>query len=196
MKIVNIAKFNKLNTREQLVIIIGGVISFFLIITTFIIKPAIDKANRLDKQIIQKRDAIKKIAELKEVYAKQVETINTINSKLETGKKDFPILSFLEDTARQVGIKEKIVEMKPFEASVGEQYKESSVELKVDGITMNQLVEYLYKIEHSDKILNIKKLKLKKMAKNEQFIDVKFEVATFEIKEGAENANPSIQSPR
>jgi hypothetical protein len=63
---------------------------------------------------------------------------------------------------------------------MGDRYKESSVEVKLESITTKQLVDYLFRVENSDAFVRIKRLHLKKRRDNPKYLDATFLVSTYE----------------
>lgn len=171
----------KLTKREKISVAVGGAALLIVVVAVLMIDPAIERSKLLDRLIVQKANETREMRQLEKIYLAQKRAINSINKKLRSDKKNFAILSFLEETAKKSEIKGNIAKMKPSDATVGDLYKESSVVLKVDGITLNQLVDYLYRIENAERVLNVKRLKLKRKPKNPHILDVTFEVSTFEL---------------
>ena len=54
----------------------------------------------------------------------------------------------------------------------------------MEGVTLEQLVRYLYQIENSPQLLKIKKLEIKPRFNNRQILTVTFRVSAFTLKEG------------
>jgi hypothetical protein len=90
----------------------------------------------------------------------------------------------LEGLAGKARIKGNIASMKPQSTSLGEDYKESSVEVKLESITTKQLVDYLFRIENSGAFIRIKRLHVKKRHDNPKYLDATFLVSTYEASEG------------
>ena len=59
-------------------------------------------------------------------------------------------------------------------------YKISKVEIKLKGLTLQQLTSYLHMVETSKNIVRIKKLSISKTGKQEGFIDAVLQVETSE----------------
>jgi hypothetical protein len=173
----------KLGKREKIVVVSGGVGALILLLITFGFAPALDRMEMLDRLSIQKKIELKEIVQLKEEYLSQKKVIDGINNELSKKSKGFAIFSFLEETANNLGIKGNIISMKPSNAIIGDLYNESSIEIRVVGITLKQLTEYLYKIESTDQVLKIKRLMIKPRIENPKILDVTFKVSTFDLLE-------------
>ena len=85
---------------------------------------------------------------------------------------------------RQTGIRNKILYMKPTVSTPSEVYNEESVEIKMEGVTLEQLVRYLHQIETSPQLLKIKRLEIKPRFDNRQILTATFRVSAFTLKEG------------
>jgi general secretion pathway protein M len=59
-------------------------------------------------------------------------------------------------------------------------YKLSRVEMKLDGVTLEQLTGYLYGIETSKNLVIVKKLSISKKEKNDSLVNVILQVETVE----------------
>ena len=104
--------------------------------------------------------------------------LKDISDRIAARDADFAIFSFLEQTASDLKIRQNIEYMKPSFAPVGKNYAESVVELKLNDVTLGQTTQYLFKIEKSGKLLNIKRLDIKTGTGSISNLDVVFEVST------------------
>ena len=104
-------------------------------------------------------------------------------SQISIGKREkgFTLFSFMDQLAGQAGIKDRISYMKPSNtAQKNSNYRLSRVEMKIDGVTLEQLTNYLYGIETSKNMVIVKKLSISKKEKNEGLINVILQVETVE----------------
>jgi general secretion pathway protein M len=74
--------------------------------------------------------------------------------------------------------------MKPTVSTPSEVYNEESVEVKMEGVTLEQLVRYLHQVENSPQLLKIKRLEIKPRFDNRQILTATFRVSAFTLKEG------------
>jgi general secretion pathway protein M len=134
----------------------------------------------LERRLIPGAQAdLQKMKELQNTYWAQQTILNNINESLAKRQKDFAIFSFLEELATQSGLKSNILYMKPSVSTQSGFYRESSVELKVDGVTLKQLTQYLYQIESSPQLLKIRKLHIKPRSRSQNLLEATFQVSTF-----------------
>jgi general secretion pathway protein M len=80
--------------------------------------------------------------------------------KLAKGE-NFSLFSFVEAITAQAATKENLVYMRPQPVSVQEDFKEESVEIKLERIRLDQLVRLLYEIDAANAYLQVKNLRIK-----------------------------------
>jgi general secretion pathway protein M len=91
----------------------------------------------------------------------------------------FALFSYLERAAGTAKVKENIKSMKPSTSKGQGDYKESTVEVRIEAITLQQLVDYLYRIESPDKVVFVKRMSIQSNKKGKGYIDAILQVLTF-----------------
>jgi len=94
-------------------------------------------------------------------------------------RKGFTLFSFLENKAGDAGIKTYIKYMKPSVSTGAGPYKESLVEVKLEEITLHQLINYLYRIESPDDVVSVKRISIKENKKKSGRLDAILQILTF-----------------
>jgi hypothetical protein len=87
--------------------------------------------------------------------------------------------------AREAKIQENVQYLKPDQAKFSDQYLEASVSLKVTEITPEQLVDFLYRIEASERLLRIRSLQIRNHAKSPGKLDATLKVFTLLPSQGS-----------
>lgn len=171
----------RINRREMVLLTLGGAVIFALFYYLFVVSPALSKQESVEKSIAKKEQALAEMMALKVKWdgfkRNQGESQKTLSQR---GEK-FTLLSFLEGISRKAGIHGKIQYMKPLpSAEASEGMKLVGMEIKLDGIGIDQLVNFLYEIEFSDKLLSIKRIKVQTFSKGEeQSLRVTLQVDTY-----------------
>ncbi len=151
----------RINRREMAFAILGGIFVIALLYYLFIISPAVARQKSLVAYIEKKEAALVGMIELKDKWERfKANRLKAEKILSQRGEK-FALLSFLEGVSREVGIDNKIQYMKPltFREEEGA-LKPVGIEMNLDGINTKQLVGLLHKIENSEKLLNIKLIKI------------------------------------
>ena len=172
-----------LGGREKLVIIAGGVVVALLLFYRFGLSPALERLRMLDRLVAVKERDLHEMKTLRETYLAQKSLMEEVNRRLAQRGQDFAIFSFLEELANKTGIKNNIMYMKPALTTPGELFRESSVEMRLEGIALQQLTRYLYDIERAPQLLRVRRMHIKPRPANPDQLDVTFQVSTFYLQE-------------
>lgn len=171
----------KLNSREKYAVIGAMICIVFFLVMQILVFPLLDKRERLTRVIQENTIALNEMQAMKadfDVFQKQA-----LDAKATFAKRDkaFSLFSFLDRLIGDVGIKENVKYMKPSTSVEKEtKLKITSVELKIQAITMEQLTLYLHGVEHTKNNLHIKRLSITETGKPEGYVDVVMQVETFE----------------
>jgi general secretion pathway protein M len=173
----------KLGGREKLAIIVGGVAVALLLFYRFGLSPTLERLRMLDRLIAIKERELHEMKTLRETYLAQNRVMAEVKQSLTQRDKDFAIFSFLEDLANKTGIKNNIKSMTPALSTPGELFRESSVEMRLEGIALQQRSRYLYDIERAPQLLRVRRMHIKPRPADPDLLDVTFQVSTFYLQE-------------
>jgi general secretion pathway protein M len=173
----------KLGRREQLMIIAGVVAVALLLFYRLGLSPALERLRTLDRLVAMKERELHQMRTLQETYIAQKRLMEDVSRSLAQRGADFAIFSFLEDLANKTGIKDNIKSMTPALTTPGELFRESSVEMRLEGIALQQLTRYLYDIEQAPQLLRVHRMHIKPRPANPDLLDVTFQVSTFYLQE-------------
>jgi len=161
--------------RKRLFILLGGI--SFVIVLLLSGNIMLKKYRGLEKLILAKKREVSNFAKLKEEYLREKYLFDYIERRaLSPRGMDSPI-AILEEIGIETGIKEKMIMLKPLEEKVIKGYLERGINVKIDGIDLNQLINFLYKIENNKILLLIKGFSMKSRFDNPDLLDVDISVA-------------------
>lgn len=170
----------KLAKREKyLFILIGCAVSAFLLFEILLF-PFFDKRERIKRGIRIREKGTEEMVVLSSKYRNSEKGAKAIRRLLDKRRKGFTLFSFLEKEAGTAGVKDRIKYMKPSVAESAGRYKESMVEMKLEGITLNQLVGYLHRIESPENVIRIKRMSIKQNSKEKGYLDAIVQVLTLQ----------------
>jgi general secretion pathway protein M len=168
--------------RERTAIWAGVAFIFVFVLFRLVIFPFVDQKERIGRVLEANMKNLIEIRSLKSEYEALNRRANTSKFRFEKRSKSFTLFSFLDRLAGEVGIKENIAYMKPSTTVQKEStYKISLVEMKLTGINMEQITQYLHKIETSKNMVSIKRLSLTKPDEKQNQLNAVLQVQTFEI---------------
>ena len=170
----------KLARREKYFISIAAVsISIFLLFE-FLIFPFLEKRERIQGGLKAKEERMREIVMLGAEYQAIKKSSQVMDQLLARRKKGFTLFSFLDRAAGEAEVKDHIKYMKPSTSKGKGPYKESIIEMKLNAITLNQLVGYLYRIESPENVIKIKRVSITENKKESGYIDAVLRVLTFQ----------------
>ena len=169
----------KLAKRERLFVSLAVCAIVLFITLEFLVLPFFKERSRMKRGIIAKqvelRDVLEASAKLKALRSSS----QGLEQSLMKREPRFALFSYLEQAAGTAKVKENIKSMKPSTSKGQGDYKESTVELRIEAVTLQQLVDYLYRIESPEKAVFIKRMSIQSNKIGKGYIDVILQVLTF-----------------
>ncbi len=172
----------QLARREKFAILILVVFLVGFGMTEWFLLPTLKRLKSMDGLIERKAKDLAEMRALQAEYRQMVGQRAKVQKALEQRGQGFTIFSFLESLAQQTEVKKNIKYMKPSTTSLNEQYNESSVEIKLEKINLDQLIRYVYRVEYAGRLLQIKRVHVRPQYTNPSLLDVTLLVYTQEIK--------------
>lgn len=162
-------------------IVAGGAcfVGLFLLLY-FVVFPFFSSRAKLRRSIQINQERLKEVTRLSAEYQALQRNSGGIQKALAGREKGLTLFSLLENLAGQAGVKDRIKYMKPSRSQGKGQYKISSVEMQLEGITMRQMFDYLYRIEAPKNIVRIKRISIKKHKEKSGYVDATLQVLTFQ----------------
>ena len=180
MKILS--RLKKLNKREKYIIYGAFSVVGLLIIVEFIVTPFFEREDRLQATLHDKIANLEEMQHWRSEYEALTKNTQVSETRFARRQKGFRLFSFLDQLAGQAGIKDQISYMKPSKINQkNSAYRISRVEMKLNAITLEQLVTYLHGVETSENMVDIKKLSITKKDQKAGLISVVMQVETLEI---------------
>jgi len=166
--------------REKLMV--GGLIVFIVIffIVFFIFSPLLDSRQRLQKSLQKKQVELQEIRILeKEYQALQLQS-GDIQERLAKRPASFTLFSFIEKQATTAGIKKKINYIKPSRIESDGPLQESRVDMKLQQITLANLVTFLKGVESHKQVVSVSRISIQEHGKEPGYVNAVIQVATFD----------------
>jgi type II secretory pathway component PulM len=150
----------KLDRKQMTYVFFGGLFLVALLFYLIVISPALSRQELLAKNIVKRKQDLIRISEIKGRW----ETFQKDRRDVEEAIKSrgsFTLLSYLEAVTRAIGIDQRIQYIKPVTFPEGEgKLRPEGIEISLDGVNIEQLVNFLYRIEYSGKLLYVKRIKI------------------------------------
>ncbi len=128
------------------------------------------------RELIPRKE--KDLVEIKTLKVQYLEIQQQLQAAQAAAAKRGPLLTDIENITKRTNMSSKIVSLKPQAGVQAEGFKESIVEVKLENITLYDLVNYVYQLEKDT--LRIRKLQFKPRFDNPKMLNSTILVASAE----------------
>jgi general secretion pathway protein M len=171
----------KLSRRETIWVALAGVVIALFLLFEFAVFPFIDYRRQLVRRIDAGYNALSEMRTLRREYDQLRQSGQNLKTRLASRERGFSLFTFVESLAGQAGLKAHIAYMKPSaERRTDGGISVAQVEMKLEGIDLEQLVRYLYSVESSSEMVFVNRLSVSKGEGGSGTIDAVMQVETIE----------------
>lgn len=170
----------KISRRDRLFLWVGAVGVVLFVVIQFAVFPLIDNRTRLRRGIAEREKALIEMKELQVRYRELHSQANSLVDQLGSRNAGFSLFAFLEQNATKTDVKKNIAYMKPSELADDGPFKEVYVEMKLQAITLKQLVDFLQLVESPENIVALKRLSIQENKKETDTLDVILQVVSLD----------------
>lgn len=169
--------YRRLSSRERTMVGLAAGAVTVILLYVLVWQPIEDARLQLLRRIqVKKRDLVE-LQQMRETYLDLANQFELRQHIIEKADPKFSLFPHIEATVSQVLGRDKIASMNPQNKDLGGSYREESVEVKLNGISLQQLVDLMYRIEKGNQPLRLTRLTLKQRSKDQQTFDVVATVA-------------------
>jgi hypothetical protein len=171
------SSFDRLSGREQvmvlfLVVALAGMV--FGLGGYLVNRDLTARAKRIEAKTAK----LKEIAALKQDYQARLAEQQRLASEVR-GNAGARILSYLEGVSGRTGVELRNASERPGEPTGSDQVKEEAAEVTVQDVSIDRLHVFLQQIEEGNRLMKVRRLKVKTRFDNAQKLDATVTVATF-----------------
>ena len=168
----------RLTQRERQFAIGGAVLLGLFVAFQVFVRPALSRVRMLRAVVAEKRETLSKLRTKSEEY-------NTLQSQLKQARltikdqqRGRQMLSLIERVLGDCGLKQKVVYMTPSTTAISDLYEKTNVEVKLGAVTLDQIVQFLLKIESLNLLVGVTSLDIKCGLQNPALLDAVIRVAS------------------
>ena len=170
----------KLNQREKMAVGIAGGALMLFVLLQFIVFPLLDGRAKLTKRLMVREKAVAEMRLLQAQYQKIGQRTGSLATLLAQRDPEFSLFSFLEEKSAASEVKELIAYMKPSKSTEHDQFRQSQVEMRLQGVGLAKLVAFLGQVEAPDQLVAIEKIAIQDNSKEEGTLDVTLTVMSID----------------
>ena len=174
----------QLSQREQWAVAAAGTALTVFLLLQFLVLPLVDRRERLEKGLVTRAQAVTEMRAMQDQYRALTSRSGSLAAAL-AAREGFSLFSFLEKNADDSGVREKIAHMKPSESTGSELFTQSQVEMKLQAVSLGQLVRFLERVESPAHLVGIDKIAIQEKTKEKGLLDVTLQLVSIDQVVGA-----------
>jgi type II secretory pathway component PulM len=165
----------KLEERDKKTLIIGGIAAAVIMLYALVISPLASELER-KRELIPKKE--KELVEMKALITDYLNIRQRLEAAQAAAAKRGPLLTDIENISKRANLGGKIVSLKPQAGVQTAGFKESIVEVKLESVTLYDIVNYVFQLEKD--ALRIRKLQFKPRYDNPKLLNATLLVSSAE----------------
>ena len=156
-------------------VIVGGLAVVLSLLYFAIVAPYRSAMSRLDRQIAARSVQLHEVKVLQGRYLQLQSQMNQV-TRLLGKRQDFSALTFIEGLVEQTAGRENLLSMRPQSPETRNEFTIDSVEIKLERLTLKQLLELLLGFEGATMPMQVKSLTLKQRFDDRSLLDASMTV--------------------
>ncbi len=168
---------SNLSMREKAILASGIIFSVLILLYVALIAPFSSKLQTLERKISAGETQVRELQGLQEQYQQLERLIKQVGSNANDNASG--LLSFVENQVQQVAGRDKLTSMRPVAPIRHDDLLEEGVEVRMERITLQQIVDTLQRLEQAHRPIRIKGLDLKVRFEDKALFDATLLISTF-----------------
>ncbi len=169
------------NRREKAAVYGAALFIALFVLIQLVIVPVFNKRDSLGRKLEAKQESLAEIKRLQAEYQQLQQQMSASRKRFESRPRGFTLFSFLDRLAGETGVKRNVTYMKP-SSSVSEKsgLTLSRVEMELQDISLKAFTKYLFHVETSENMVEVKRLSISRKGRDNASIDAVLQVETLE----------------
>jgi general secretion pathway protein M len=172
-------RWQHFSQRERIIVAAGGALVAAALAFVMIIDPLMTSIDRLDRQARRKAKDSQELALVAQEYVVKQARITKLEQRMPTPPAQFSLLAFMEEATTTAQIRDRIVGMQPQAPIVVQGYQETAVDLRLDGVSLPQILALLVAIEQAPYDVQVHHLQMKPKYDNPVNLDATLRIVTY-----------------
>ena len=172
-------RWRHLATRERTIVVVGVIVVLASLLFLVVVDPLLARIDRLERQAVRKSKDRGELSLLASEYAAKQARLAKLEQRLPPADAPFSLLAFMEEAAASVQIRDRIVGMQPQQPTILQGYQETSVDLRLDGVQLPQLLALLVALEQAPYDVQVRHLQIKPKYDNPVNLDATLRIVSY-----------------
>jgi len=172
-------RWQHFSQRERIIVAAGGAVVAATLVFLLIIDPLMATIDKLDRQARRKTKDSQELALVAQEYVIKQARIAKLEQRMPSPPAQFSLLAFMEEATTTAQIRDRITGMQPQAPIVVQGYQETAVDLRLDGVSLPQILALLVAIEQAPYDVQVHHLQLKPKYDNPVNLDATLRIVTY-----------------
>jgi len=172
-------RWQQFSPRERIIVAAGGALAAAALVFLLIVDPLMATIDKLDRQARRKAKDSQELALVAQDYLLKQARMAKLEARMPSSPAQFSLLAFMEEATTTAQIRDRIAGMQPQAPIVVQGYQESAVDLRLDGVTLPQLLALLATIEQAPYEVQVRHLQMKPKYDNPINLDATLKIVTY-----------------
>lgn len=172
-------RWHHMSKRERMLVLVGGIVTGLSLVFILIVDPLLDNLDRLERQAMRKQKDLAELALLGQSYIAKRDRLNNVESRMPATESHFSLLTFMEEAATTAQVRERITGMQPHVQSSAQGYQETTVDLRLEGVQLPELLAFLAAIDQAPYDLQVRHLQIRPKFDNPVNLDATVRVLSY-----------------
>ncbi|SDZ81456.1 general secretion pathway protein M [Desulfuromusa kysingii] len=166
-----------LSPREKVIVATGLIILLLLFVWFVLLNPYLETMRSLEGKIVTHRQNLQKVETMRDQISQLREDLAGVKIAKQGAK---PLFSLVESMAVQTGVREQLLSMRPQPTTTQGQFRQQLVEIRLEKISLPQVVKLLHAIEYRSAGVQVKSMQVKPRFEDRSMLDVNMVLMSLE----------------
>lgn len=166
----------RLNPRERIIVAIGAVV-VCLVAAWLSLTPYFETMERLDRKINALERNVADAGRMRDQVLSLREQLASVNNRSPGTR---PLFAQVENLTEKTGVREQLLSMRPQPATVQGDYRQQLVEIKLERMTLAQLVKLIHAVEYRSGGIQVKSMRVRPRFEDRSLLDVNMVLMSLE----------------
>jgi general secretion pathway protein M len=160
-------------------VLLGGAVFGLALVFVIAVDPLLSILDRLERQAVRKEREIIELVQLSQDYATKRARLVELERQMPALDSDFSLLTFMEEAAMTANVREWITGIQPQVQGLAQGYRETAVELRLEGVQLLELLDLLRAIEQAPYEVRVRHLQIRPKFNTPEYLDVTLRVLSY-----------------
>jgi len=167
-----LAYYNRLAPRERVLVTVAAVATALIVLYSFVWDPLQTNRAQVLRRIATKEKDLAEIQRQRQAYLTLMRRLEAHRGAISEGDPNFNLFAYVQGAIMQAVSRERVVSLNPATKSINPEYQEQQVEVKLQQVSLPQIVDMLHRIEKGEHPLRFSRLQVKKRRNDVYNFDV------------------------